>query len=281
VLVALATTLVSCVGPAPAPSASSVVVPAADSATSAPSPSAAATPEPTPKAAAPTPSASATSVAKPLAGRTIVIDPGHNGVWTRRELRKVPSGNGRTKACNSSGTASNAGYSEHAYAWAQAKALAKVLRARGARVLLTRSNDHGEGPCVNLRSRLANTEKADALVSIHADGSFARGARGFHVIVSTTMVGGAAVEKASGALARELRNALETRTSMPRSTYVGKGTALSFRSDLGTLNLSKRPAVMLEMGNMRNATDAALLGSPSFRAKAAQALADGLVAALT
>ncbi len=217
---------------------------------------------------------------KPLSGRLVVIDPGHNGVWTRRELRKVPSGNGRTKECNSSGTATNAGYPEHAYTWAQARALAAVLRARGATVLLTRQNDSGEGPCVNLRSSLANARKADALVSIHADGSFARGARGFHVIVSTRMVGGAAVEKASLGLAKSLRDALETETAMPRSTYIGAGTALSLRNDLGTLNLSARTAVMLEMGNMRNATDASLLGSTVFRAQAAKALADGLTAAL-
>jgi N-acetylmuramoyl-L-alanine amidase len=210
-----------------------------------------------------------------------VIDPGHNGIWTRRELRKVPSGNGRTKACNSSGTASNAGYAEHAYTWSEANALAAVLRGRGARVLLTRPNDHGEGPCVDLRSRLANTEEADALVSIHADGSFSQGARGFHVIVSTTMAGGRSVEKASTALAKDLRHTLETGTAMPRSTYIGRGTALSFRNDLGTLNLSTRPAVMLEMGNMRNSADAALLGSVKFRAQAAKALADGLVAALS
>ncbi|MFT4110200.1 N-acetylmuramoyl-L-alanine amidase [Propionicimonas sp.] len=237
-------------------------------------------PSATSATATPTPTASATPAALPLAGRRIVIDPGHNGVWTRRELRKVPSGNGRTKECNSSGTATNAGYAEHAYNWAQANALARVLRARGATVRLTRPDDHGEGPCVNLRSRLANQLRADALVSIHADGSLARGARGFHVIVSTTMVGGATVERASTALAKRLRHALETETTMPRSTYIGGGTALSFRSDLGTLNLSERTAVMLEMGNMRNATDAALLGSATFRTRAARALADGLEAYL-
>lgn len=210
-----------------------------------------------------------------------MIDPGHNGVWTKRERRLVPSGNGRTKQCNSSGTATNAGYAEHAYNWSQANALAKVLRARGATVRLTRPNDHGEGPCVNLRSSLANELKADALISIHADGSLSKGARGFHVIVSTTMAGGTAVEKSSAALAKSLRRALQTGTAMPRSTYIGGGTALSFRNDLGTLNLSRRTAVMLEMGNMRNATDAALLGSAAFRTKAAEALADGLAAYLS
>ena len=240
----------------------------------------------TPSVATTTPDASATpaptptATTKPLAGRTIVIDPGHNGVWTRRELRKVPSGNGRTKECNSSGTATNAGYPEHAYNWAQANALARALRARGATVRLTRPDDHGEGPCVNLRSKLANDLRADALVSIHADGNLSRGARGFHVIHSPTMTGGTKVEQKSLALAKQVRHALETETPMPRSTYVGGGTALDSRNDLGTLNLSDRPAVMIEMGNMRNATDAALFGSAAFRAKVATALADAIQAFL-
>ena len=208
--------------------------------------------------------------------RVIVIDPGHNGVWTRRELREVPSGNGRTKPCNSSGTATNDGYPEHAYNWAQAKALAAELRGRGAEVLFTRPNDTGQGPCVNLRSKLANDRDADLLISIHADGSFARTARGFHVIISTTMAGGTPIEAESKQLAKALRKELQSQTSMPRSTYIGKGTALSPRSDIATLNLSKRVAVMLEMGNMRHQRDASLLKSSKFRSQAAVALADGV-----
>ncbi len=251
----------------------SSAAPAATTATPSPSVTSSATAT---SSQAPTP----TPTVEPLAGRTIVIDPGHNGVWTRRELRKVPSGNGRTKECNSSGTATNAGYPEHAYNWAQANALAKVLRSRGATVELTRPNDHGEGPCVNLRSKLAKDLKADALISIHADGNLTRGARGFHVIHSPTMTGGSKVEQKSLALAKQVRHALETETPMPRSTYIGAGTALDSRDDLGTLNLSERPAVLIEMGNMRNATDAALLGSTSFRTKVARALADAVEAYL-
>lgn len=232
-----------------------------------------ASPAPAPASAAPVRTAS-----RPLAGATIVIDPGHNGVWTRRQLRLVPSGNGRTKACNSSGTATDAGYPEHAYNWAQAAALAKELRARGATVRLTRPDDRGQGPCVNLRSALANELRADALVSIHADGSYLRGARGFHIIAGTAMLGGAPVERRSLALARDLRRAIETGTVLPRSTYIGGGSALSLRDDLGTLNLSRRPAVMLELGNMRDAKDAALLTSARFRRQLADAIADGLEA---
>jgi N-acetylmuramoyl-L-alanine amidase len=66
---------------------------------------------------------------------------------------------------------------------------------------------------------------------------------------------------------------------MPYATYLGS-SGLSERSDLGGLNLSDVPKVFIETGNMRNATDAALLESPAFRQRAARALALGLAAFL-
>lgn len=217
-----------------------------------------------------------------LDGRVIVIDPGHNRNSNGPFIRhKVPAGNGKTKPCNSTGTATNANYSEHAYNWAQANALAEVLRSRGATVRLTRANDSGNGPCVNTRASLANQLHADLLISIHADGSFTKGARGFHVILSTVMAGGAKTEQESRRLADQIRTILPAQTGMPRSTYIGGGTALSPRSDIATLNFAKVPAVMMEMGNMRNAKDAAMLTSSAWRAKAATALADAISAYLS
>lgn len=221
------------------------------------------------------------ATAQPLAGRVIVVDPGHNAVWTKALLRKVPAGNGRTKPCNSSGTASNAGWGEHAYNWAQAAVLVTELRNRGAKVILTRPNDKGSGPCVNLRAGTANQNNADLIISIHADGSYSRGARGYHIILSTTMVGGDKVEAKSRALALLVRANLDRSTAMPRSTYIGKGTAFSPRTDIATLNLSKRPGIMMEMGNMRNAADLKLLRSATFRQQAAVALAKAAVSALS
>lgn len=224
--------------------------------------------------AAPSPAASSGT---PLAGRTIVIDPGHNGGWTAKfGYAKVPDGNGHRKACNSSGTATAAGFAEHAYNWDQANALADVLRKRGATVRFTRDNDRGKGPCVNKRSSLANSLHADLLLSIHADGNLGTGHRGFHVIMSPAQHGGRAVYAKSRALAADLRDAVQTEAGLPRSNYIGKGTAFSVRTDLGTLNFAQVPAVMMEMGNMRNARDAALFTSKTWRTKAANALADGI-----
>lgn len=220
----------------------------------------------------------------PLSGRTIVIDPGHTGGWSAKwGYRKVPDGKGGHKACNSSGTATRSGYAEHAYNFAQAKALAKELRDRGAKVVLTRNDDttRTDQLCVNHRADLANDLKADLFISIHADGNLGKTHRGFHIIVSAAMQGGKLVMAESKLLAKKLRAAIEAKTPMPRSNYIGGGTGLSFRSDLGTLNFATRPAVMIEMGNMMNSADAKLFASASYRSVAAVALANGIAVRLS
>lgn len=238
-----------------------------------------ATPTPAPSSAKPSATPTASAKTKPLAGRTIVVDPGHNAVWTKALLKQVPAGNGRTKPCNASGTAGGS-YAEHTFTWQLGQALVARLQRLGATVVLTRPNDRGSGPCVNARAAITNRAKADLLISLHADGNLAQGARGYHIIVSSTMVGGAAVERRSAALARDLRAELDATRTMPRSTYIGGGTAIHARTDIAGLNLIKVPGVMLELGNMRNASDLALQRSPQWRATVAKALAAGAVAAL-
>ena len=209
-----------------------------------------------------------------------MVDPGHNGVWNTSMNRLVPAGNGRTKPCNSSGTAGGA-YAEHTFTWTLAGQVAAGLRNLGAKVVLTRPNDRSMGPCVNIRAQRTDAAHPDLLVSLHADGNLARGARGYHIIVSSTMIGGPAVERNSIALARESGGAaMDAGTTMPHSTYIGNGTAIHTGTDVAGLNLIHVPGVMMEMGNMRNATDLALLRSPAFRAAAAQAIADGVVTSL-
>lgn len=209
-----------------------------------------------------------------LTGRVIVVDPGHNGRYNAAvNKRLVPDGRGGRKACNTSGTSSNAGHSEHAHNWAVAGKLASMLRARGATVVLTRPNDRGVGPCVDERAAIGNRASADLVLSIHADGARSS-ARGFHIIRSTGMAGGRSAVRGSERLALIARDSFARTTGMPRSTYLGGGTAITPRRDIAGLNLSKVPAVMLEAGNMRNSRDARLLRDPAFQTKQARALAD-------
>lgn len=241
-------------------------------------PDATPTPSPDPTTEAPP---SPTEATAPLAGKVVVVDPGHQGKTTQAMLsEQVPAGNGRTKPCQASGTATNDGYPEHTHNWDVAVRLADLLRAEGATVVMTREDDTGTGPCVDARAAIVNEAHADLLVSIHADGA-AAGSRGFHIIISTTMVGGADVEAASKAFALTVRQEFEDITGMPRSTYIGGGTALSPRDDIAGLNLIEHPGIMLEAGNMRNATDAALLTDPDFRQKEAEALASAVTKTLS
>src|ERR1700730_14012922 len=90
----------------------------------------------------------------PLHGKTIVIDPGHNGAnWAHpSEINRFVDAGGFRKACDTTGTSTNNGYPEAAYNFDVATRLARILRAAGARVVLTRTTDSGVGPCINERA---------------------------------------------------------------------------------------------------------------------------------
>jgi N-acetylmuramoyl-L-alanine amidase len=255
-----------------------------------PSSTSPATSEPPVTTTPPPPPPSTTSVAPttpppakpktPPPGQVVVLDPGHNGgnASNPGEINKpVPAGRGRTKPCNTTGTATNAGYPEHAFTWDVSLRVRDLLAARGVRVVLTRPNDTGVGPCVNERAAIGNRETAAAVVSIHADGSTSTGARGFHIAYSSPPLNAQQGEP-SQRLAAALRNGMRS-AGLVTSNYIGSD-GLSPRNDLAGLNLSERPAVLVECGNMRDATEAATLSSAPGRQRYAAAIADGILAYL-
>jgi N-acetylmuramoyl-L-alanine amidase len=213
-----------------------------------------------------------------LAGRTVVLDPGHNGAngsHPERINRQVAIGHGMRKACDTTGTATASGYTESRYTLAVARETARILRRHGAEVVLTRDDNAGVGPCITRRARIGNREHADVAISIHADGG-PSGGRGFHVIRPTRIEGLTDdIYGDSRRLGRLVRAAYEQRTGLPRATYLG-GDGLVARSDLGGLRLSDVPKVFVETGNMRNATDARKLESPRFRKRIARGIAEGV-----
>lgn len=207
----------------------------------------------------------------------VVLDPGHNGGNTGApgEInRQVPAGRGRYKACNTTGTATDGGYAEHAFNFDVAGRVRSALVERSVRVALTRPDDSGVGPCVNQRAAIGNEHGADAVVSIHADGHANAAATGFHIAYSAP-----ALNDAQGApairLAHAMRDALSS-AGFPISSYLGSA-GLSPRDDLGGLNLSERPAVLVECGNMRNAGEAAEMSTPAGRQRYADAITDGIL----
>jgi N-acetylmuramoyl-L-alanine amidase len=204
--------------------------------------------------------------ARPLAGKVVVIDPGHQlGNATHPQASRLVNAGGFMKPCNTSGTATNAGFPEATFSWRVARSLQRQLERQGARVYLTRhTNSTADwGPCIDTRGRKGNRVHANAVVSIHGDGA-AASKRGFFVIMPANRPGWTTdIHRSSHRLGLKVRGGLKAVGLRTSNSYGGDG--LDVRGDLGTLNWSNRPIVMIEMGNMRNAIDAGHMTSRVFR----------------
>jgi N-acetylmuramoyl-L-alanine amidase len=212
-----------------------------------------------------------------------VLNPGHNGgnaAHTAAINRQVPAGFGAQKACDTTGTATDAGYPEHAYTWDVALRVRSILRSHDVEVVFTRDDDTGVGPCVDRRAYVGNHPWVAAVVSIHGDGAPSSG-HGFFVNTASRRPDGATAEvmRRNAALARTLRDGLARYSGMTTSTYLGTRGIYPTHT-FAALNLATRPAAFLEIGNMRNASDAARQSSPTGREDIAQGVAAGILAYL-
>jgi N-acetylmuramoyl-L-alanine amidase len=220
--------------------------------------------------------AATSPASRPLAGKTVGIDPGHNGhnylypqiidrqIWNGREFEN----------CNTTGTATDGGYTEARFNFAVATDLRRDLQREGAHVVMTRHTNHGVGPCVNRRAEIINKSHAVVGIDIHADGGPASG-RGFAILEPVRDKENRRVIGASAHFGSVLRRAVLAGTPMPTSTYDGHD-GINHRDDLAGLNLTRVPLVLIECGNMRNATDAHLLTSRHFQARLARAFATAI-----
>jgi N-acetylmuramoyl-L-alanine amidase len=180
--------------------------------------------------------------------------------------------NGRTNEnCDTTGTSTDAGYSEALFNFRVALLLRADLVALGARVVMTRQSNNTVGPCINRRAQLLNDAHVNVAIDIHADGAIASG-RGFAILEPVADGPNNAVIASSLVFGSDVRRRMRSNTEMPISNYDGVN-GVTFRSDLAGLNLATEPKVLIECGNMRNPTDAALLTSVDFRRRLATALA--------
>jgi N-acetylmuramoyl-L-alanine amidase len=220
---------------------------------------------------------------KPLAGVVIALDPGHQlgnaNPQFRTQLSRTHFNGYITKGCNTTGTATNGGYPEATLNWVVAKKVKKRLRSLGATVKMTRNSNswNAWGPCVDTRGRFGAKVGADLLVSIHADGASSTGS-GFYIMVPASIPGW--TDRTAGPSLQMGQRFVQgmAGAGAPRSTYI-TGQILVTR-EISTLNFSRVPAILVEMGNMRNASDAARMTSPAGRKRYADWFLAGIRAAL-
>jgi N-acetylmuramoyl-L-alanine amidase len=216
----------------------------------------------------------------PLKGKTVGIDPGHNGrnyaypnylaqqVWNGREWED----------CDTTGTQTDTvhPYTEALFNWRVANYLKADLLKDGAKVVMTRPSNNGHGPCVNKRSFIINDAHANVAVDIHADGAYCSGCRGFALLEPVADGPNDKVIHSSRTFGADIKAAMLALKKMPVSNYDGTN-GISYRGDLAGLNLTTVPKILIEVGNMKNGADVKLLTSPTFQQQVARALLNAIL----
>ncbi len=223
--------------------------------------------------------------ASPAEGRLVVaIDPGHGG--------------------DKDGAVSDAGLKEKDVCLAVARKLAAKLEAEGHRVLLTRAKDVALP--LEARIALANREGADLFVSIHANSmpeplrGRTHGVETYFLSAEATGAEALAVARAENADGETARAAgpagavdailadlarSQAHADSSRLAYAlhGKLLAVTGRKDRGVhqapfvvLEGAAMPAVLLEIGYLSHAAEAAKLATGAEQEAIAAALAFGI-----
>ncbi|WP_067705033.1 N-acetylmuramoyl-L-alanine amidase [Nocardia jejuensis] len=218
-----------------------------------------------------------------LAGKTIFLDPGHQGPNHNQDVAKqVNDGRGGTKPCQTSGMSTLHGIPEHTINWNVAQLVRTSLEGLGAKVVFSRPDDTGWGGCVDDRAKAASNSGADVAISIHADSGPADG-RGFHLIVPQLPIPDPKaneVQSVAGLSANKAMRDAYTHAGFPVATYNGAVEGLQTRNDIAGPALTTVPDVFLEMGNGANVEDAQLLETPEGQLRHAVAITTGLASYL-
>ncbi|GAB16775.1 hypothetical protein GOEFS_014_00170 [Gordonia effusa NBRC 100432] len=221
---------------------------------------------------------------KTLAGKTIFLDPGHQGGSAGHSLTKqVPDGRGGMKDCQTSGATGVNGVPEHKVNWEVAQLVKAGLESQGARVVLSRADDTGWGGCVDERAAAAGKSGAAVAVSLHADstsGGADTSKKGFHMIVPTLPLSNKQAQQAQsngGRKASTIMRDVFKKAGFPPANYAGVADGIQTRSDIAAVNLTTVPAVFIEMGNLSNPTEASALSDKAGQLKYATAITDGIL----
>lgn len=190
----------------------------------------------------------------------IVLDPGHGG--------------------RDQGTAGSR-LSEKAVTLNLSNRVAKILRAYGYKVELTRSRDAALS--LDARSAYANRTGADLFVSIHANASSDRTIRGIETFCMTPE--GAASSNSGKPESRRYPGNANNEQNFLLASYVQRSLlARTGAEDRGVkfarfavLREINCPGVLVEVGFLSNRSDEANLGNPAYLDKLARGIASGIL----
>jgi N-acetylmuramoyl-L-alanine amidase len=180
-----------------------------------------------------------------LKGKTIVVDAGHGG--------KDPGSQGTSFSTSD----------EKRINLSIATELARLLKARGAKVIMTRTSDR----FIELddRATIAERYRADLFISIHSNSHPDSSRRGAVIYTARQP------SRQSVIAAMKLDQAI-------RNAGIASDTD---RADYKVLTLHSRPAVLVECGYLSNYSDCKRLNTSAYRTQIATAIAAGVSGYLT
>lgn len=225
------------------------------------------------------------SIIKTVASNTVVESLGKSGDWSKV---KVGSDTGYIKSeylkdYNSSNSGSNLvpsktlyskvkvvvdaghggtdpgavgnGYKEKDIVLSISQKVNNKLKSLGFKTVMTRNTD----TYITLSNRysIANNNKADLFVSVHANSS------------TSSASGVETLYKNSKTFANLIQNEMIKETG-------AKSRGLKYRSDLAVLNGTKMPSALVEVGFISNATEASKIGNNAYQEKLAVGIVNGI-----
>jgi N-acetylmuramoyl-L-alanine amidase len=196
----------------------------------------------------------------PLAGKVIVVDPGHGGA--------------------DPGAIAN-GVQEKTVTLGVGLALDQLLRAGGATTVLTRSSDVTIGLAgdphngLQVRSSLANQAHGNLFVSIHANALDDPRMRGVTTYFGQLCGYVSGAQRDPVLIARSYK--LATLVDAAVATTTGEVDNGVDSADYWVLGNTNMPAILVETGFLTNAAEARRLGTPSYQATVAQGIASGII----
>jgi N-acetylmuramoyl-L-alanine amidase len=146
-----------------------------------------------------------------------------------------------------------------------AKRTAKLLEARGATVVMTRSGDQEIG--LDQRTSKANSKKANLFVSIHINAAESTALSGTMTFVHSGSSTNTRI-KESNRLAKNIQSELVRGLGL-------KDMGVRY-ADFAVLRTSNMPAVLCELAFISNPAEEKKMNTDSFRNKAAEAIVKGI-----
>jgi N-acetylmuramoyl-L-alanine amidase len=200
----------------------------------------------------------------------VVIDPGHQ---QHANLGKEPVGPGaaETKIKVTGGTSGVAtGKPEYKLTLEASLILGELLEKRGVKVIYTRTT-HDVNMSNKERAEIANQNKADLFVRIHADGSTNRNVKGLSILTPSKD------DKFTKAIFHNSLKASQLILDETQKNPAVKVNGISYRGDLSGFNWSQVPSTLIEMGFMSNPTEDRNLSDTDYLTNLLTNIADGIM----